>query len=118
MGNDGKPDVRHIVVSAEAIAPFLRRGKLIVVESSVHSDMLDEVVVPILERGGLKAGDDFFAAFSLGLRDPGSNNHTLESISKIVGATSPEGLAAAEKLYRQVYVNVIPLSSADVVTAP
>jgi UDP-N-acetyl-D-glucosamine dehydrogenase len=114
-GKKGGPDLRYIVGATEAVAPFMRRGKLIVVESSTYPAMLDDVVVPILERGGLKAGVDFFAAFSAGVTDPPNAGDPFRAPPKIIGATSPEGLAVAEKLYHQVELNLVAVATDYVV---
>jgi UDP-N-acetyl-D-glucosamine dehydrogenase len=68
-------------------------------------------MVPILEKGGLKLDRDFFAAFSPEREDPANKDYRTETIPKVVGATSPEGLAIAEKLYQQIVVRTVPVSS-------
>jgi UDP-N-acetyl-D-glucosamine dehydrogenase len=106
-GKTGEPDFRQIVATTESIAPFLRKGKLIAVESSAYAGVLEDIVVPILEQGGLKAGRDFFAAFSPKLCDSVVVDGSSETIPKIVGATSAEGLVVAERLYRQVFKSTV-----------
>jgi UDP-N-acetyl-D-glucosamine dehydrogenase len=68
-------------------------------------------MIPILERNGLKVDKDFFAAFSPEREDPANKDYRTETIPKVVGATSPEGLAVAEKLYLQIVVRTVPVSS-------
>jgi UDP-N-acetyl-D-glucosamine dehydrogenase len=111
LNKNREPDVQFIVSSCEAIAPHMRKGQLIVLESSTYPGTTDEVMVPILERGGLKVDKDFFAAFSPEREDPANKDFRTETIPKVVGATSPEGLAVAEKLYQQVVVRTVPVSS-------
>ena len=111
LNKNREPDVQFIVSSCEAIAPHMRRGQLIVLESSTYPGTTDEVMVPILERGGLKVDRDFFAAFSPEREDPANKDYRTETIPKVVGATSPEGLLVAEKLYQQVVVRTVPVSS-------
>jgi UDP-N-acetyl-D-glucosamine dehydrogenase len=111
LNKNREPDVQYIVSSCEAIAPYIRKGQLIVLESSTYPGTTDEVMIPILERGGLKADKDFFVAFSPEREDPANKDYRTETIPKVVGATSPEGLAVAEKLYQQVVVRTIPVSS-------
>jgi UDP-N-acetyl-D-glucosamine dehydrogenase len=69
-------------------------------------------MIPILEKSGLKADRDFFAAFSPEREDPNRTDYTTETIPKVVGATSPEGLAVADALYGAVIVRTVPVSSA------
>ncbi len=111
LNKNREPDVQFIVSSCEAIAPYMRKGQLIVLESSTYPGTTDEIMVPILERGGLKLDKDFFVAFSPEREDPANKDYRTETIPKVVGATSPEGLAVAEKLYQQVVVGTVPVSS-------
>jgi UDP-N-acetyl-D-glucosamine dehydrogenase len=111
LNKNREPDVQYIVASSEAIAPYVRTGQLIVLESSTYPGTTDEVMIPILERNGLKVDKDFFAAFSPEREDPANKDFRTETIPKVVGATSPEGLAVAEKLYLQIVVRTVPVSS-------
>ncbi len=111
LNKNREPDVQYIVSSSEAIAPYMRTGQLVVLESSTYPGTTDEVMIPILERGGLKVDRDFFVAFSPEREDPANKDYRTETIPKVVGATSPEGLAVAERLYQQVVVGTVPVSS-------
>ncbi len=111
LNKNREPDVQYIVASCEAIVPYIRKGQLIVLESSTYPGTTDEVMIPILEKSGLKVDKDFFAAFSPEREDPANKDYRTETIPKVVGATSPEGLKVAEKLYQQVIVRTIPVSS-------
>ena len=111
LSKNREPDVQFIVAACEAIAPFVHRGQLIVLESSTYPGTTEEVMIPILERGGLKADKDFFAAFSPEREDPANKDYHTDTISKVVGATSAEGLAVAERLYGEVVVRTVPVSS-------
>ena len=111
LNKNREPDVQYIVSSCEALVPYLRKGQLIVLESSTYPGTTDEVMIPILERNGLKVDKDFFAAFSPEREDPANKDFRTETIPKVVGATSPEGLAVAEKLYQQIVVRTVPVSS-------
>ena len=112
LNKNREPDMSYIVTTCESIVPYLRRGQLIVLESTTYPGTTDEVMIPILERGGLKADKDFFAAFSPEREDPNRTDYSTETIPKVVGATSPEGLAAADALYGAVIVRTVPVSSA------
>jgi UDP-N-acetyl-D-glucosamine dehydrogenase len=85
---------------------------LIVLESTTYPGTTDDVMVPILERSGLKVDRDIFVAFSPEREDPSRTDFTTETIPKVVGATSADGLAVALDLYNQVIVRTVPVSSA------
>jgi len=109
-----EPDMTYIVSSAEAIVPHMRKGQIFVLESSTYPGTTDEVMVPILERSGLKLERDFYAAFSPEREDPNNPDFHTANIPKVVGATSPDGLAVADKLYGQIIVKTVPVSSTRV----
>jgi len=109
-----EPDMTFIVSSCEAIVPHMRKGQVFVLESSTYPGTTDEVMVPIFERSGLKVDKDFYAAFSPEREDPNNPDFHTANIPKIVGATSPDGLAVADRLYAQVVVKTVPVSSTRV----
>ncbi len=117
LSKNREPDLSYIVSTCEAIAPHLRRGQLIVLESTTYPGTTEEVMVPILEEQGLKADKDFYVAFSPEREDPNRTDFSTESIPKVVGATSEDGLAVAKHLYEQVIVKMIPVSSPRVAEA-
>jgi UDP-N-acetyl-D-glucosamine dehydrogenase len=75
LSKNREPDVRYISESCEAIAPYMRKGQLVVLESSTYPGTTDEVVIPILEKRGLKVDKDFFVAFSPEREDPANQNY-------------------------------------------
>jgi UDP-N-acetyl-D-glucosamine dehydrogenase len=109
-----EPDMAFVVSSCEAVVPHMRRGQIFVLESSTYPGTTDEVMVPILERSGLKVDKDFYAAFSPEREDPNNPDYHTANIPKVVGATSPDGLAVADRLYAQVVVRTVPVSSTRV----
>jgi UDP-N-acetyl-D-glucosamine dehydrogenase len=111
LNKNREPDVSYIVDTCESLVPALRKGQVIVLESSTYPGTTDEVMVPILEKSGLKVDRDFYAAFSPEREDPSRTDYTTETIPKVVGATSPDGLAAACTLYNQVIVSTVPVST-------
>ncbi|RPH34854.1 nucleotide sugar dehydrogenase, partial [bacterium] len=110
LNRNREPDMSFIVNTCEALVPHLRRGQLIVLESTTYPGTTDEVVVPILEKSGLKVDRDIYVAFSPEREDPGRKDYSTETIPKVVGSTSPEGLAIAEKVYQQIVVRTVPVS--------
>jgi len=112
-----EPDLTYIVNSVKAIAVTLRKGQLVVLESTTYPRTTRDVMLPILEATGLKAGTDFFLAFSPEREDPGNANFSTTTIPKVVGGLDPRSLELAATLYRQVIVNVVEVSSPEVAEA-
>jgi UDP-N-acetyl-D-glucosamine dehydrogenase len=112
LSKNREPDVSYIVDTCENLVPHVRAGQVLVLESSTYPGTTDEVMVPILEKSGLKADRDFYVGFSPEREDPSRTDYTTETIPKVVGATSPDGLAVVDALYRQVIISTVPVSSA------
>ncbi len=105
------PDMRFVVGTAETISKYLRAGQLVVLESTTYPGTTDELVKPILEKSGLKAGRDFFLAFSPEREDPGREDYTTATIPKVVGADDKSSRKLAVFLYSQVIKTVVPVST-------
>ena len=105
------PDLSFVLTTTETIAGHLRKGQLVVLESTTYPGTTDEEMLPILERGGLKAGRDFFLAFSPERENPGDPVYTAENTPKVVGGLTKDCLALADTLYSQVVVKTVPVSS-------
>lgn len=112
-----EPDMSYVVKSTEAIAAHLRAGQLVVLESTTYPGTTSEVVKPILERTGLRSGQDFFLAYSPEREDPGNPDFSTARIPKVVGGDGEAALAAAVALYDQIVVRTVPVSSLDVAEA-
>jgi UDP-N-acetyl-D-glucosamine dehydrogenase len=112
-----EPDLTYIVNSARAIADRLRRGQLVVLESTTYPGTTREVVLPLLAARGLEPGVDFFRAFSPEREDPGNPQFSAPTIPKVVGGLEPASLELAAALYGQVVVRVVPVSSPEVAEA-
>jgi len=108
------PDLTYIVSAVRSIREHLRRGQLVILESTTYPGTTEEVVQPILEESGLRAGRDFYLAFSPERIDPGNPNFNTRNIPKVVGGHSPECAAAARTLYEQCIDTVVPVSSTRV----
>jgi UDP-N-acetyl-D-glucosamine dehydrogenase len=117
-----EPDMSYVESTARSIAPNLQRQQLIILESTTYPGTTDELVLPILEQGGLRcpleqgehAKDvptDFYLAFSPEREDPGNQRFGLAQIPKIVGGVNPASRKAAENLYAQIVARVVPVSS-------
>ena len=112
-----EPDVSYIVSTTEHIARTLRKGQLVVLESTTYPGTTREVMLPLLERTGLKVERDFFLAFSPEREDPGRTDMTTRDIPKVVGGFGPHSLRIATKLYGSVVVRAVPVSSCEVAEA-
>ncbi len=111
------PDLGYVIASARSIADRLRPGQLVVLESTTYPGTTRDVVLPILEAGGLEAGSDFFLAFSPEREDPGNPSYSAPTIPKVVGGLDPASLEVAEALYGRVVVRVVPVSGPEVAEA-
>lgn len=113
-----EPDLSFIENTGRAIAPYIRKGQLIVLESTTYPGTTKEVLLPILEAGsGLRAGSDFFLAYSPEREDPGNPNFSTSNIPKVVGGMNPESQAVAVALYELAASKVIPVASMEVAEA-
>ena len=112
-----EPDMTYIEKSTDSIAAVLRRGQLIVLESSTYPGTTREIMQPRFARRGLRCGMDYFLAFSPEREDPGSKNFNTRTIPKLVGGIDAESGELARRLYEQVIAEVVPVSSAEVAEA-
>jgi UDP-N-acetyl-D-glucosamine dehydrogenase len=114
LAKTGEPDISHILSAAEKLSAHLRSGMLIVLESTTYPGTTEEVLKPLLERSGLKAGQDFYLAYSPERIDPGNRQWTLRNVPKLVGGLTPTCTQRAIALYSKVVEKVIPVSSPKV----
>jgi UDP-N-acetyl-D-glucosamine dehydrogenase len=111
------PDLAYVVGTAEQIANVIRKGQLVVLESTTYPTTTRDVMIPILERKGLKAGSDFFVAYSPEREDPGNPNFSAAGIPKVVGAINDDSLQVACELYKSAVAGVVPVSNCEVAEA-
>jgi UDP-N-acetyl-D-glucosamine dehydrogenase len=105
-----EPDMTYIENTAKAIGPYVRSGQLVVLESSTYPGTTDEVVKPILETlSGLRAGIDFFLAFSPEREDPGNPSFNTANIPKVVGGYTQQCTELACALYASAITRVVPV---------
>ncbi|MFP2899296.1 nucleotide sugar dehydrogenase [Corallococcus sp. 4LFB] len=109
-----EPDMSFIIQTGEALAPYVRPGQLFILESTTYPGTTEEVLKPLLEKNGLKAGVDFFLAFSPEREDPGNKGFNTKTIPKVVGGFSPACLEVATALYGSALKEVVPVSSTRV----
>ncbi len=117
-----EPDLSYVEQTAKSIRPHLRRGQLVVLESTTYPGTTEELVLPILEQSGMKCptahgpendqiATDFFLAFSPEREDPGNKQFGLAQIPKVVGGVNPPSGRAAVSLYAQIVARVVPVST-------
>ena len=112
-----EPDMTYVIATARSITKTLRKGQLIVLESTTYPGTTREVMLPILEESGLKVGKDFFLAFSPEREDPGRKDYTTKTIPKVVGGHDTDSLRAAVACYEIAIDNVVPVSSCEAAEA-
>jgi UDP-N-acetyl-D-glucosamine dehydrogenase len=113
LSSQREPDLSIVRAAAEELAPHLRKGHLVVLESTTYPGTTREVLQPILEGGGLKAGEDFHLAFSPERVDPGRTDWTTHNTPKILGGLTPACTERAAELYRGAVETVVPVSSPE-----
>ncbi|HQI28476.1 MAG TPA: nucleotide sugar dehydrogenase, partial [Sedimentisphaerales bacterium] len=111
------PDMQYIVSTSQTISRHLRKGQLVVLESTTYPGTTREVMVPILEQSGLKAEKDFFVAFSPEREDPGNKQYRTATIPKVVGGLGKESLKRALNVYRVAIQTLVPVDSCEVAEA-
>src|ERR1700681_4883656 len=122
LDDSGEPDLSYVEQTAISIYPHLQKGQLVVLESTTYPGTTEELVLPILEKSGLRCAiaagpenenvvGDFFLAFSPEREDPGNKQYGLAQIPKVVGGVNPPSGRAAQALYAHVVSRVVPVSS-------
>lgn len=107
------PDLSYLIDAAERLRDHLRDGQLVTLESSTYPGTTKEVLLPLLEKSGLKTGKDIFIGFSPERVDPGNEEFPLTSIPKVVSGVTEECAQRTEQLYKTVFSKVIKVSSTD-----
>ncbi len=117
LGENNTPDLRFIIQSTEMVASILKPGMLVVLESTTWPGTTREVMLPILEAGGLRCGVDFFLAYSAERENPGDAVFATASIPKVVGGIDAAALDLACEFYQRVVCEVVPVSSVETAEA-
>jgi UDP-N-acetyl-D-glucosamine dehydrogenase len=104
------PDISSIVAAAQAIAEHLRSGQLVVLQSTTYPGTTEEIVLPILEDGGRKVGEDFFLGYAPERVDPGNRDWSVRNTPKLVAGVTDECRRRTEALFAQIVETVVPVS--------
>src|SRR5262249_58090744 len=99
LGEAREPDLSYVECTGRTLMPHLRQGQLVVLESSTYPGTTEEVLLPLLEESGLKAGEDFFLAYSPEREDPGNLDFSTPNIPKVVGGVDEATQRLAVALY-------------------
>lgn len=117
LGEAREPDLSYIVKTAETIRPHLRAGQLVVLESTTYPGTTEDLLLPLLEESGLKAGRDFFVAYSPEREDPGNRDFATRNIPKVIGGIDETSQRLAVSLYEPIVDGVVPVSGTRVAEA-
>ncbi|MBL8231893.1 MAG: nucleotide sugar dehydrogenase [Bryobacterales bacterium] len=108
------PDMSYVVSASQQVAKYARPGLLVILESTTYPGTTAELVLPMIEKEGLKVGEDFFLCFSPERVDPGNPKFQTNNIPKVVGGTTPTCTDLAVAFYSQALETVVPVSSTQV----
>lgn len=111
------PDLSYVISTAETIAKQLRKGQLVVLESTTYPGTTRDVLQPILDRAQLRLGEEYFLAYSPEREDPGNQKFSADLIPKVVGGAEPQSLLLAESLYQQAVVSTVAVTSCEIAEA-
>jgi UDP-N-acetyl-D-glucosamine dehydrogenase len=108
------PELSYVIGESEVVSRYVHKGQLVVLESTTYPGTTREVMLPILESSGLKAGRDFYLAFSSERVDPGSKNYNIRNTPKVVGGIDSKSTKLATLLYSRIVERVVPVSCPEV----
>lgn len=114
LNKNREPDLTYVTGTVEALAPHLRLGQILSLESTTYPGTTEEELLPRIEKTGLKVGGDFFLVYSPEREDPGSKNYNPGNIPKVIGGHTPSCLEAGTALYSGAINQLVPVSSTKV----
>ncbi len=117
LNKQREPDLSYVMNTTKTIAQYMRKGQLIVLESTTYPGTTDEDMKSVLEEGGMKTGEDFYLAFSPEREDPNNKDYSTSTIPKVVGGCTEKCLIMANALYSTIIQKTVPVSSTKVAEA-
>ncbi|MBA7567218.1 UDP-N-acetyl-D-glucosamine 6-dehydrogenase [subsurface metagenome] len=117
LGEHREPDLSYIIDTSKIISKHLQANQLVILKSTTYPGTTEEIVLPILEKSGLKAGDNFNLAYSPEREDPGNKDFTTSKIPVIVGGYTPKCSKLTCAVYSKIGIKTIPVSSTRVAEA-
>jgi UDP-N-acetyl-D-glucosamine dehydrogenase len=111
LNEQKEPDLKYVAQTASDIGKTLRKGQLVILESTTYPGTTEELVLPMLNRNKLAVGRDFFVAYSPEREDPGNRRFPIEKIPKVVGGVTADCAELADKLYSKIFQRVVHVSS-------
>jgi len=114
LDKHNQPDISLLQNATKTISKFIKKNQLIILESTTYPGTTREVLLPILEKSGLKVGQDFFLAFSPERIDPGNKKYTVKNIPKVIGGITPEGSKLTSLLYKSFINKTVIVSSPEI----
>jgi len=112
-----QPDMSYVKSATKTISKNLRKGQLVILESTTYPGTTKEIIKPILEESGLVAGKDFFLAYSPEREDPGNKDFSVSKIPKVIGGLTDKCLSVADTLYSQIISETVKVSSLETAEA-
>ena len=112
-----QPDMSYVKKATKTISKNLKKGQLVILESTTYPGTTKEIIKPILEESGLSAGKDFFLAYSPEREDPGNKDFSVSRIPKVIGGLTPVCLNVANELYSKIIEKTIKVSSPETAEA-
>ncbi|MHC4264372.1 MAG: nucleotide sugar dehydrogenase [Planctomycetota bacterium] len=112
-----EPDMQFVVKTCQTISKYLRKGQLVVLESTTYPGTSTELMLPILQQSGLKAGRDFYLAYSPEREDPGNKEFDTARIPKVVGGYNKQSLKKALEMYKWAIEELVPVDSCEIAEA-
>lgn len=106
-----EPDMSFVINTTDALKPYLRAGQVVSLESTTYPGTTEEELLPRVQEGGLKVGEDIFLVYSPEREDPGNPNFETRTIPKVIGGHTPQCLEVGIALYEQAIDRVVPVSS-------
>ncbi|MCP4708402.1 MAG: nucleotide sugar dehydrogenase, partial [Planctomycetes bacterium] len=112
-----EPDMQYVEATCETISKYMRKDQLVVLESTTYPGTTEELMLPILAKSGLKAGKDYYLAYSPEREDPGNKDFRTSTIPKVVGGYDKGSLKRALEVYKYAIETLVPVDNCQIAEA-